>query len=496
MSKSIKLSRTHHSSSHSGQPTFHVSSADYDIVFVNHNISINTLHELLIHVQLCKQYSIDTESERDNNKLSLIQINSIPSESKTFVLLFELNYLPDRQSEKYEKICELFRLIFRKNNEVYSWGNMEVELEPAKELFNWPIPASLINIQPHFSNWYNWARTQCRVRGLSYRTDINGDRELIQQSHHELACSCHPPSPYRINELWSLQRAFKYGCNLFIDKSCTLSHWSSSLTSSHSSLSKKDQANMIHYATHDVMAVTFLIRPITEKWTFEKITNSKIREIFRAFNSVELPPLTTITSTKKKIKNINTQSLSKILTSIDPDVEPISSDDEIYLHQLIEPVTNDSHPENQVKNNNLINDVEINVEVSTTDIIMNDNTDEVTCVNSHIVDVDEMFNLAEQQQPRCKKHRSITAKRKRNRKRNMHIRLTRYKHSFTRPCYYKFKSKNIRNILRHYGIQFRHIKFLYDRVIIGVKNDKARRDYEEALPYNCFNKNNYQVFSK
>ncbi|CAF4276897.1 unnamed protein product [Rotaria magnacalcarata] len=46
-------------------------------------------------------------------------------------------------------------------------------------------------------------------------------------------------------------------------------HWSSSLTSRHSSLSHVTRMNMIHYATHDVMAVTLLIRPITERWTFE-----------------------------------------------------------------------------------------------------------------------------------------------------------------------------------------------------------------------------------
>ncbi|CAF4837226.1 unnamed protein product, partial [Rotaria sp. Silwood2] len=136
----------------------------------------------------------------------------------------------------------------------------------------------LLDIQPHFPAWYNWARTQCGVQSLSHRNDTNDDNEITQQHHHQSSCHCHPPSPYKINELWSLQNAFMYGCNLFIDKSCTLSHWSSSLISSHSSLSQEDRVKMIHYATHDVMAVTFLIRPITEKWTFDKIANRKMSE--------------------------------------------------------------------------------------------------------------------------------------------------------------------------------------------------------------------------
>jgi hypothetical protein len=218
-------------------------------------------------------------------------------------MLFELNHFPDQNSQKYENIYQLFRLTFRAGNEIYSWGNMQVELEQAKDLFIWPIPATLIDIQPHFPGWYNWARTQCRVQSLSYRNDMNNDNEITQQHHQALSCSCHPPSPYRINELWSLQKAFWYGCKLLIDKSCTLGHWSSSLTSSYSSLSHEDQMKMIHYATHDAMAVTFLIRPITEKWTFEKIEERKMSKMFVAFNSIKLPLLPTTTSTKKKMVN-------------------------------------------------------------------------------------------------------------------------------------------------------------------------------------------------
>ncbi|CAF3682874.1 unnamed protein product [Rotaria sp. Silwood1] len=316
-------------------PTFHVHSSDYEVIFVNNKTSTNTMNKLLNHVNTCKQYAIDTESERTNNQLSLIQINSIPIKPPSFVMLFELQHLPDQNSQKYENIHQLFQLIFRSSNEIYSWGNMQKELEPAKELFIWPIPAALIDIQPHFPAWCNWARTQCRVQGLLHRNDMNDDNEFIQQHHQQSSCHCHPPSPYKINELWSLQNAFMYGCNLFIDKSCKLNHSSLSLSSSHSSLSHADQKKMMHYATHDVMAVTFLIRPITKNWTFEKIKNRKISEMFVAFNSTKLPPLPT--SKNKKIKNINMQKFATLFRCNNPEAEEISSDDEIYLNQLIEP---------------------------------------------------------------------------------------------------------------------------------------------------------------
>lgn len=60
------------------------------------------------------------------------------------------------------------------------------------------------------------------MQDLSHRNDVNNDDEITQQHRQALPCSCHPPSPYRINELWSLQKAFWYGCKLFSDKSCTL----------------------------------------------------------------------------------------------------------------------------------------------------------------------------------------------------------------------------------------------------------------------------------
>jgi hypothetical protein len=420
-------------------------------------------------------------------------------------MLFELNHFPDQNSQKYENIHRLFQLIFRSGNEIYSWGKMQVELEQAKHLFTWPIPATLNDIQPHFPAWYNWARTQCGVQGLSHCNDVNNDNKIIQQHHQALSCLCHPSSPYGINELWSLQKAFMYGCKLYIDKSCTLGYWTSSLTSSHSSLSHEEQMKMVHYATHDAMAVTYLIRPITEKWTFKQLEERKISEMFITFNAIKLPLLPATTSTKKKNKNINIQKLSKIFKCTDSDIESISSDEEIYLNRLVGPVMNDYHLEDPVKNDDITYDViqnlgaggdELQNEIPTADVIMNDiiNDDGVESVNNHIVVVNEVDNPPEeqQQQQRIKKRRSSQAKQKKNRKRNNQLRSTRYRYCLTRPFYYKFKSRTLRKLLRQHGVEFRHIKKVQDRVVIGVKTDEARRDYERTLPSNCFNKNNYE----
>ncbi|CAF2632198.1 unnamed protein product [Rotaria sp. Silwood2] len=78
-------------------PLFHVHSSDYEIIFANNKTSTDMINKSLNHVDTYKQLG----------------------------------------------------------NEIYSWRNMEKELVPAKELFTWPIPAELLDIQPHFPAWYN-----------------------------------------------------------------------------------------------------------------------------------------------------------------------------------------------------------------------------------------------------------------------------------------------------------------------------------------------------
>ncbi|CAF1275295.1 unnamed protein product [Rotaria sordida] len=158
-----------------------------------------------------------------------------------------------------------------------------------------------------------------------------------------------------------------------------------------------------------------------------------------------------------------------------------SSDDEIYLNQLIEPVVNVHPPEDQINNDNIAQDVirdldddanvELQIEEPTIDAIMNDDDDQMNSVNNHSVVVGGMNNPTEHHHQRIKKKRSLQAKQKKNRKRNNQLRLLRYKYYLTRSYYYRFKSRTVKKVLRYYGVQFRHIKFSYDQVVIGVKRE-------------------------
>jgi hypothetical protein len=474
--------------------SFHVSSSLYELVFINDNTSNNTLDRLINHVDHCRQYSIDTESERDNNKLALIQINSIPINPPTIVILCELAQLPDHDSHKYKKICELFRLIFRSENEIYSWGDMCLELKHERNLLTWPIRAKLINIQPHFNRWYTWALTQCRVKCLNEDEEIN-EAGIKQQQQ---PCTCHLPSPYRLNELWSLQKALMFVGKLFMDKSCQRSHWAAGLSSHRSSLSSGKQQRMIHYAVHDVIAVTYLIRPVTENWTFERIRRRRMDEIFIGFKSTELPSLPSSMRKKKIKKNIN---LHNLFNSTEDDLEQIS-DDEIQLNRLIEPndrkngqddIMNDEEPVEQTQQQQVPEHEDNELEqISDGEIIM-----DPASVNNHRVVVDAQNY--QDDNAKLRKQRSIESKKRRNKKSTERRRKHRYHHTVIRRIYSNFPMHLVKKILRFYQIDITHVRLgdeEKEELIIGLKNRTVKQEAERILPSNIFSKNSYFYYKK
>ncbi|CAF1246123.1 unnamed protein product [Rotaria sordida] len=282
----------------------------------------------------------------------------------------------------------------------------------------------------------------------------NNDSTADQRKLSTSSCTCHRPSPYNEQQLWSLQKAFLYSFNLFIDKTSTMSHWSYGLSSIGSSLTHAQRTKMINYAKYDVMAVTYLIRPITEQWSFTGTKESSIEEMFITFQSTRPPPLRQPKSKKKK----------KILI--------FKNYDEIYLNQLIESndFRNEQNNDNNNNNNkiNLLQDQTESIDIDylsvmnddeplqVIDELGQDDDDQVNSVNNHSVIVDGMNNPNEHHQQRIKKKRSLQAKQKKNRKRNNKLRSLRYKYYLTRSYYYRFKPRIVKKVLRYYGVQYRH----------------------------------------
>ncbi|CAF4803594.1 unnamed protein product, partial [Rotaria sp. Silwood2] len=261
-------------------PPFVVPAAFYKIVHVNKYTSMEELHLLVNHVQQCTQFTIDTESERSDGQLALIQIQTIPSQLPSLLILIELQHLPFDNPPTYIKIKEFFSLVFRSGNQLYSWGDMDKELEPIQDshLFNWPTTASLIDIQPYFSDWYEWALAHCescRPNHHRQHGGVNYDN-VTTQNYSSFKCVCHEQSPYRPGEKWSLQKALIYAAHMFIDKSCTVNNWAAGLTSNNSTLSTGRRKKMINYAIYDCFSTTYFIRPVLEYWTFNKLKNTNI----------------------------------------------------------------------------------------------------------------------------------------------------------------------------------------------------------------------------
>ncbi|CAF3161615.1 unnamed protein product [Rotaria sp. Silwood2] len=182
------------------------------------------LHLLVNHVQQCIQFTIDTESEKSNGQLALIQIQTIPPQLPFLAKLIELQHLPSNKLPTYIKIKEFFSLVCRSGNKLYSWDDMHKELEPIQDyhLFNWPPTASLIDIQLYFTDWYKWAPAHCescRPNHHRHHPDgINSDK-VTTRNYSSLMCVCHEQSPYCPNKKWALQKALIYAAHIFIDKS-------------------------------------------------------------------------------------------------------------------------------------------------------------------------------------------------------------------------------------------------------------------------------------
>jgi hypothetical protein len=255
---------------------------------------------------------------------------------------------------------------------------------------------------------------------------------------------------------------------------------------------------MIHYAVHDVIAVTYLIRPVTENWTFERIRRRRMDEIFIGFKSTELPSLPSSMRKKKIKKNIN---LHNLFNSTEDDLEQIS-DDEIQLNRLIEPndrkngqddIMNDEEPVEQTQQQQVPEHEDNELEqISDGEIIM-----DPASVNNHRVVVDAQNY--QDDNAKLRKQRSIESKKRRNKKSTERRRKHSYHHTVIRRIYSNFPMHLVKKILRFYQIDITHVRLgdeEKEELIIGLKNRTVKQEAERILPSNIFSKNSYFYYKK
>ncbi|CAF2735184.1 unnamed protein product [Rotaria sp. Silwood2] len=222
---------------------------------LHHYSSIETVEELIMKARTTNIYAIDTESQIINKvaKGALVQIQFIHSIHESTLILIEMFYLPDQNSLLFKKIKELCSSIFGDENTKITWGPFDNEFKNFHSygLFEKGKIKNTINLQDHFSGWYN--------KFPSITHPVRESRE--QQAN------------------WSLQDAMATVFQQFLDKNETVNKWCCGLDFKLNTWKKKlfsknhynaneeqeKRISMINYAVADCTAVTklyFMIYPL------------------------------------------------------------------------------------------------------------------------------------------------------------------------------------------------------------------------------------------
>ncbi|CAF4994801.1 unnamed protein product, partial [Rotaria sp. Silwood1] len=186
--------------------------------------------------------------------------------------------------------------------------------------------------------------------------------------------------------------------------------------------------------------------------------------------------------------NINLQKLFNINAD---DLQPIS-DDEIYLNQLIEPVSNKQPDYEEISNDEP--DANDRIQVNNMELIINEE-------NEFIIDDNEQNKPPEdvKEKPTKSKHkphrlRSQASRQRRNKKRNNTHRIRRYHHHIIRSIYYKFNAPLARKILKQHDVKYVHVKVVDGTLVIGVKNNMMKQKYQDQIPENMFDRKHYEIY--
>lgn len=211
------------------------------------------MHTFIELARQMKEFTIDTEHDYYTHRPALIQIEFIHQPS--WILLIEINHLPDESSLLFWLIRSLFKIILNYTKIIFSWGNLKDELT---EFINSKIFSSntlyqinFINVQQKFKEWH--ANT---MKHVSHYPLFDS---------HQILCTYVYKSLIDLHHKWSLQMAIAYVFNEFLDKTRTKSNWSRHLDLSNAKASSRIHNNekqtieeMIQYAAYDCLAVTKL----------------------------------------------------------------------------------------------------------------------------------------------------------------------------------------------------------------------------------------------
>jgi hypothetical protein len=361
------------------------------------------------------------------------------------VVLVALKHLPLSSSPSFVKIELMFRLLFRLENTIYSWGKLSYELRNVHDypVGSWSIQAEQTDLQEKFIDWYKRALPPCEV--------CNPFRSSTILSSTKPICLCSRYYPYDdLNNKWSLQNALVYTFQRFLDKSMTKQSWGVMLDPVYSSLSSFKVNQLIKYSIDDCFAVTYLHQPIRNDWSLHQLRNTDLSLLFINTD----PP-----------REVQISSLITLKSS--SDVTRLS-----YLNDL-EDISEDENDEDEILLSSVSNHrvVEVN----------------------HISNDQPVKSSNEERKVR-KSTRSSEARTRRNREKTRKMRSYRDQHVIYRQVYHQFKFHQIKKIIEvDLGIRYAHLKPIksLNMVSIGWKHSDLVDRYFDKLPGDIFDKAHY-----
>ena len=298
--------------------------------FINHDTAEKTLFHLIGITIISNIITIDTESVcvfQQTNRPALMQVQIIPPNTISYVILVEVCHLPRETTNKFKLVQQLFDEIFNSNKRIYIWGNTD-ELKPFIKfnLFssNEINLENIFNLQQQFKNYWN---------------EHHLHRPLSSSNNYS-NCLCEACLGIAPKEKWGLQKAVGYELNQWLDKRQSKSAFDIGLDPQMNYLNDEEsnyRQRLTKYAADDCLAMEQIMINMN-------LMNNQPSSYSSAEQKIILPyQIHVSNSTSSTHKNSNSKIQMKtpqkkkkfILPKFYDGIEMISSEDEYPSEEQI-----------------------------------------------------------------------------------------------------------------------------------------------------------------
>ncbi|CAF1468899.1 unnamed protein product [Adineta steineri] len=509
----------------------YVSTASFQLYFINSNISEAELINLLAVVQNEMYFIMDTEADINDYTPAIIQLLVMPSNpsSSCYMLLIETCFLPNPSSTCFQLIQQLFCVVFNKENYLYSWGPLKSELQKFEryQLFTSSIFAHLIDVQAVFTKWFD-AFLMEQMESDDVKNN-NDDFVVVRAppSMFELYFSSSEINRIKItnNQLWSLQDGLAYTLHKYLSKRDTCRSWAIGLDEKLTNCNKKYSSlyrhRLIKYSTYDCLSLMDLILFMYNNFLINgPYHESQVKTLGKYFSFLKNKFTAPLPSSIGKQQS----TLSALIFSDTDD----DSDDMLTVHELNEQQLSSLHPlvgQRLTTADPTLIPTTITTTTTTTTLfpstppyplapdynqyflssvlsvepeasrdlapvlyefhqdneISNENPD----IHQEIEVLEQSSNIQSSiKRKKSRSRRSQAAKLLRNQQSSIRHRRNRYIYEVIRDI--NCSVSDAKCILQCYDMKYLNINPVGSKLYIGIKNEQLQQYYDQLLPVNVF----------